>query len=71
VIGHPVGHVQIEEGCIACKLCQDMVPEVFQVLDDGTCIVKPDAPAWFARRAEDIRDAARDCPVEVIKVDGA
>lgn len=67
----PVRRVAIEEGCIACKLCQDMVPEVFLVRDDGTCVVRPDAPAWFAARAEDIRDAARDCPVEVIQIDGA
>lgn len=62
--------VWIEEGCISCKLCEDMVPDVFEVQGDGSCVIKPDAAAHFVQKADDIVDAARDCPVEVIKVDG-
>lgn len=64
----PIVKVWIEEGCIACKLCQDMAPDVFLVEGDQTCVVKPDAAAFFARLDEDIDEAARDCPVEVIKI---
>lgn len=60
--------VAIEEGCITCNLCMDLVPEVFLVTNENGCIVKPDAAKHFAGKAEDIRQAAADCPVEVIKV---
>lgn len=61
--------VWIEEGCISCKLCQDMAPDVFLVEDDQDCRVREDAAAHFGKLADDIREAARDCPVEVIKLD--
>jgi ferredoxin len=60
--------VSIEEGCISCSLCQDICPEVFRVDDGLDCVVRPDAPEHFVEKAEEIHDAARDCPVEVIKV---
>lgn len=59
----------IEAGCISCKLCQDIAPQVFLVEDDRDCVVKPDAAAHFVSRREDIEQAVRDCPVEVIKTD--
>jgi ferredoxin len=64
-----ITRVWIEEGCISCKLCQDMAPDVFLVDDDQVCVVRADAGAYFASQADDIREAARDCPVEVIKLD--
>ena len=60
--------VWIEAGCISCKLCQDIAPAVFLVDDDKDCIVRLDAAAHFASLREDIEQAARDCPVEVIKI---
>ncbi len=63
----PIKKVWIEAGCISCKLCQDIAPQVFLVEDDRDCVVKPDATAHFASRREDIEQAVRDCPVEVIK----
>ena len=63
-----IKRVWIEEGCISCDLCQDMCPEVFLVENGLDCIVTPNAPAHFVSKDEDIRDAARDCPVEVIHV---
>lgn len=65
-----IKRVWIEEGCISCKLCQDIAPDVFLVEDDQTCVVKSGAGAHFTGKAEDIRQAAKDCPVEVIKVEG-
>ena len=59
--------VWIEAGCISCKLCQDIAPKVFLVDDDKDCVVKLDAAAYFATLREDIEQAVRDCPVEVIK----
>lgn len=63
--------VWIEEGCISCQLCQDIAPKVFLVEGDQTCVVKPDATAHFNKLHDDIEQAARDCPVEVIKVETA
>ena len=61
--------VSIEEGCISCSLCQDYCGEVFLVEDGEDCVVRDDASKHFGRKAEEIRDAAQDCPVEVIKVE--
>lgn len=63
----PIRRVWIEEGCISCKVCEDLVPQVFVVDGDQTCVVRPDAGVHFTKRAEDIEQAAKDCPVEVIK----
>ncbi|MBK8097514.1 MAG: ferredoxin [Planctomycetes bacterium] len=61
--------VWIEEGCISCQLCQDIAPKVFLVEGDQTCVVKADAGLHFGKLHDDIEQAARDCPVEVIKVE--
>ncbi len=63
--------VSIEAGCISCKLCQDIAPQVFRVDDDADCIVLADAAQHFTTRREDIQQAARDCPVEVIRLEVA
>ena len=65
----PIKRVWIEEGCISCSLCQDIVPEVFLVQDGNDCEVRSEAPQHFAPKDEDIRQAADDCPVEVIKLE--
>ena len=61
--------VWIEEGCISCQLCQDICPEVFEVEEGEDCVVTPNAPKHFQGKAEEIREAACDCPVEVIQVE--
>lgn len=66
----PIRRVWIEEGCIVCKVCEDQAPQVFLVTDD-TCVVRPDAGVHFEQQADDIEQAAKDCPVEVIKFDRA
>ncbi len=66
----PIRRVWIEEGCISCKVCEDLAPQVFQVDGDDTCIVRKDAQAHFASLKDEIEQAAKDCPVEVIKLEG-
>ena len=67
----PISRIWIEAGCISCKLCSDIAPQVFRVDDDQDCIVLPDAARHFRPDREDIEQAARDCPVEVIKIEHA
>lgn len=66
-------NVWIEEGCIACNLCEDLVPEVFRVPAGGNCEVLPEW-AQQVRAAPEleprVREAASSCPVEVIRLDG-
>lgn len=66
-----IAKVSIEAGCISCKLCQDIAPAVFLVDDDRDCVVRTDAARHFVPLREDIEQAARDCPVEVIKIEHA
>lgn len=69
-----IAKVWIEEGCISCKVCEDLAPQVFLVEGDATCVIRPDAGAHLQALREDIEEAARDCPVEVIQLawrDGA
>jgi ferredoxin len=63
--------VWIEAGCISCQLCQDIAPKVFRVEDGQDCVVLADAARHFQGLREDIEQAARDCPVEVIKLEHA
>lgn len=58
-----ISKVWIEEGCTACGLCESTCPEVFEVLDEA--VVKEGVD--FADYEEQIKEAAEDCPVEVIK----
>src|SRR5262245_15438142 len=65
-----VTKVWIEPGCIVCDACETTAPDVFEVLDD-TCIIRPAALAteFTKPRTESIKDAAAECPVDVIKYD--
>ncbi len=67
----PISKVWIEAGCISCKVCQDIAPKVFCVDDGQDCVILPDAARHFRVLAEDIDQAMRDCPVEVIKIERA
>lgn len=57
--------VWIEEGCIADGICQEICPDVFGEHDDGTAFVKEDAD--LSANEDGIKEAAEECPVEVIK----
>ena len=55
--------VWIEEGCTACGLCEEICPEVFRMEDEATVIEGVN----YSDYEEGIREAAENCPVEVIK----
>jgi ferredoxin len=55
--------VWIEDGCTSCGLCEETCPDVFELDDVST--VKNGAD--FAANENDIKDAAENCPVDVIK----
>ncbi len=60
--------VWIEPGCIVCNACESNCPEVFHVGAESSTI-RPEALDVELLRslAASIRDAAADCPAEVIK----
>ena len=77
-----VAKVWIEEDCITCDACQDILPEVFEVTDDTSLIkaeVREDGTfdrntgfsaiktEFRAEYSELIEEAADACPVEIIK----
>jgi len=68
-----IRRIWIEEGCISCNLCEDLVPEVFEVPPGGTS--RPvrkyakQLKKGGAAMVERVREAAESCPVEVIQVD--
>lgn len=55
--------VWIDEGCIGCRLCEEICPEVFQV-DETASVNEENIPD----NVEAIAEAAGECPVEVIIV---
>jgi len=56
-----ITRVWIDEGCTMCGLCSDTCPEVFEleVINGANLDANEDA----------IKEAAGDCPEEVIKFD--
>ena len=56
--------VWIEEGCIACGVCEATAPEVFE-MNDETAVVKEGVN--YSEYEDQIIDAVEQCPVEVIK----
>ena len=63
-----VTRVWIEPGCIVCDACETTSPEVFEVQEEN-CVIRPDAlqPDFTRPRTQEIKDAAEECPVDVIK----
>ena len=77
-----VAKVWIEEDCITCDACQDILPEVFEVSDDTSKILAavrtdgafdrntgkaPLAGDFGTQYGELILEASEACPVEIIK----
>ena len=67
-------HIQslrIDEGCIACNLCEDLAPQVFEVPIGADCRVKAGSLVRISEDEElrrQVHEAAESCPVEVILV---
>ena len=62
-----ITRVWIEEGSISCGMSEDSCPEVFKVKEVATVIEGVDYLAF----EEKIREAAKGCPVDVIKYEEA
>ena len=56
--------VKIVEGCIACGVCESICPEVFTVIE--TSVANPEG---IPGNESACRDAAKACPVDVIKIE--
>lgn len=56
-----------KDGCIACGLCPDICPEIFQMEDDGKAgASKEEVPENLIPSA---KEAEEQCPVAVITVE--
>lgn len=67
-----VTKVWIEPGCIVCNACESHCPEVFHVEADGSTIRADAMNVEFLKpHASAVREAAAECPVEVIKFESA
>jgi len=58
-----VKKVWITPGCITCGACEFTAPEVFEVLD----VARVKQNVDFANYENEIKNAAKSCPVNVIK----
>ena len=58
--------VTVNDECVACGLCADDCPDVFE-LEDEKATVKVDVVPAELEQA--VRDAAEDCPVEAIVIE--
>lgn len=58
-----VKKVWIEDGCTACGMCENECPDVFTVEDEAVVNEGADLNA----NEDCIKEAAENCPVEVIK----
>ena len=64
-----ISRVWIEDGCISCSLAEAICPEVFKIVDNSpnTVIEGADLSSFDAK----IKEAAKDCPVNVIMYEQA
>lgn len=56
-----------EETCIGCEVCVDTCPEVFEMADDKARAKANEVPKDVV---ESCREAAENCPVEAIQLEG-
>lgn len=56
-----------ENACIGCGACQAMVPDVFDINDDGLAFVMENAKV--DENLDDVKDAADNCPTGAIVVE--
>jgi ferredoxin len=67
----PIRKVWVIEGCIACNLCQDLVPEVFEVPAGSTSRPRKGHEKLLGQEEMDerVQEAVDSCPVEVIQAE--
>lgn len=58
--------VEVTEDCIACNLCVDACPEVFEMGDEFAEVIVDVVPE---EAEESVRQAAEDCPSEAIIIE--
>jgi ferredoxin len=58
----------VDETCIACGLCPDICPEVFELPEDAA-IAKVKVDEVPAEAEATCREAAESCPVEAIHIE--
>ena len=63
-----ITRVWIEEGCISCGTSEHNYPEVFKVKDKGSTVIEG---VDYSGLEEKIKEAAKGCPVDVIKYEEA
>ena len=61
-----ITRVWIEEGCISCSSSEENCPEVFKVKNKGATVIEG---VDYSGLEEKIKEAAKKCPVAVIKYD--
>ncbi|MFH1958402.1 MAG: ferredoxin [bacterium] len=58
--------VTVDEAlCTGCSLCEQTVPDVFEMADDMAKVKVDVVPA---DKEEDVKEAADSCPAEAIKI---
>ncbi len=62
-----ISKVWIDDECTLCGVCEDLCPDVFSMGDETTTIIDG---ADLEENADCIREAADNCPVEIIKFEG-
>ena len=60
-----ISRVWIEDGCISCGLAEGICPEVFKLPDNSPNTVIEGAN--LSSFEDEIKEAAEDCPVDVIR----
>jgi len=58
--------VSVTEDCIACGLCVDTCPEVFEMGDEFAQVLVDEVPE---EHQEAVQQAAEECPTEAILVE--
>lgn len=57
---------KVEDGCVACGLCEETCPAVFLMFDDVVDVIVDEVPRELE---DDVMQAVDDCPVGVIIIE--